>query len=234
MPIYLGHEEGFSALDRILRAFEAGRYTRLVQYGPGESVLLDSHPAPDYVPGVLSKKNGGPAYEPKYDGTQIAIFYYAKHKATNKQKEESKLAIKGGYNAHKILGRLISIRRNADGCIQVLMSAGNRIDMDKNLHPTGKVPFRSVSITLDPSVPSGLLVALGVGQDIGIPDEQLMSMAESEKDTTDSYRVVANRVRSALEAGHAAGHGYTPRDPASQLETPSETPTPTEEHREGR
>ena len=179
MSQYIGHSSCYDVLDRMLRAYEASGYTRLVTYGPGESVLLDSKPAPGYVPGVLGKKETGVEYAPAVDGTRIHIYYVAGHKADARAKAEAARANRSGFDSHEIMGTLVSIRRVGDN-IQLQFVAGNRDNIEGGVI-TDKVALRSVSVTREPASKGGVIVALALDQSLGIPYHQLRAMLESEQ-----------------------------------------------------
>ena len=180
MAQYIGHEECFNVLDRMLRAYETGGYTRLVTYGPGESCLFDSNPAPGYVPGVRGKAETGVEYTPRVDGTRVHLYYVAGHKADARAKAEAARAIRSGFDSHEIMGTLVSIRRMKEGGIQLQFVAGNRDNIEGGAI-TDKLAIRSVSITRVPAAKGGTIVAMGIDQSLGIPYHMLKSLAEAEK-----------------------------------------------------
>ena len=108
MSQIIGHSECYDVLENMLRAYEANGYTRLVQYRAGESILMDSKPAPGYVPGVVGRDDqpGMQRYEPKADGTRIHLYYVAGKKPNAKAKQEASRAIRSGMDSHEILGSI--------------------------------------------------------------------------------------------------------------------------------
>jgi hypothetical protein len=176
----IGHKECYELLERMLQAYEKGGYKRLCQYGPGESVLFDSQPAPGYVPGAKGKAETGVDYTPKADGTRIHIYYVSAKKPSETAKKEASRAIRAGMDTHEYMGRLVSIRRVASGAIQLQFTVGNRDKIEDGKY-TDKVALRSPSVTKDPKEKGGLIVAMAFDQSLGIPYEQLRSLMESEK-----------------------------------------------------
>lgn len=203
MSQYIGHNQCYDVLDRVLRAYEASGYTRLVTYGPGESLLMDSQPAPGYVPGVQGKRETGLEYTPAADGTRLHIFYVAGHKATASQIAEASRANRSGFNSHEIMGTVVSIRRNTDGAIQLQFVAGNR-DTIVDGHITDKVALRSVSVTREPATKGGVIVAMSFDQSLGIPYHMLQAMLESEGSASNTAAqnatIISQRARE-LAAG---------------------------------
>jgi hypothetical protein len=179
MSQYIGHNQCYDVLDRVLRAYEASGYTRLVTYGPGESLLMDSRPAPGYVPGVQGKKETGVEYTPNADGTRLHIYYVAGHKASTHQIAEAARANRSGFDSHEIMGTVVSIRRMSDGGIQLQFVAGNRDTIESGVI-TDKVALRSVSVTREPATKGGVIVAMSFDQSLGIPYHMLQAMLESE------------------------------------------------------
>jgi hypothetical protein len=195
MSQYIGHAVCYQVLEQMLIAFEASGYTRLVQYKPGESVLLDSNPTPGYVPGVLGKKETGVEYVPKVDGTRVHVYYVAEHKASPLQRLEAARANKSGFDSHEIMGTLVSIRRMGDG-IQLLFVAGNRDKIEGGVI-TDKVALRSVSITREPATKGGVIVALALDQMLGIPYHQLRALLGTEDGKDINVISAGLRVRRA-------------------------------------
>jgi len=113
--LHISHAECYATLDKILRAYEAGNYNRLVMYEPGKSVLMDSNPAPGYVPGVPGKRETGVEYTPAANGTPIDVYYLAKEKPTRHQLEEASRATRSGYKPPNLFGRLVSISGEVTG-----------------------------------------------------------------------------------------------------------------------
>ena len=203
MSLYIGHDKCYETLDRILRAYETSRYTRLVQYAPGESCIMDSKPAPGYVPGVLGKKETGVDYVPNADGTRLHIFYIAKEKADKRAIKEAARAVRSGFDNREIMGTLVSIKRNTNGSIQMQFVASNRDTIDKHGHITNKLAIRSVSVTADGSENSGLIIALGLDQSLGIPYHQLSQLAESEelvgRSSSEAATIISRGARAILD-----------------------------------
>ena len=220
MSQYIGHTQCFDVLERILAAYEASGYTRLVTYGPGESLLMDSKPAPGYVPGVVGKREGGPESVPNADGTRLHIFYVAGHKATAHQIAEASRANRSGFNSHEIMGTVVSIRRMSDGGIQLQFVAGNRDTIEEG-RITDKVALRSVSVTREPAQKGGLIVAMSFDQSLGIPYHMLQAMLESEGSASNTpsqnATIISRRAREI-----AAGQESQPRRTTPQPRVPRE------------
>jgi hypothetical protein len=219
--LYIGHEACYDALDKVLKAYEASGYTRLVMYGPGQSVLVDSKPAPGYVPGVKGKKETGVEYTPAGDGTMIDVWYLAKEKATSRQVAEASRAARSGFKAPNLLGAMVSVKRTKDGNLQLMMIAGNR-DHIEGGERTDKVAIRSLSITRTPAE-GGIIVALALDQSLGIPYAQLQSMAESvqgmtvaEKSTAISDKIRAAKKGTKLMSDEQANDVEKQRNPDSE------------------
>lgn len=198
MSQYIGHSQCYELLERIMRAYEASGYTRLVQAGPNEVVLMDSKPAPGYVPGVQGKKETGIEYVPQADGTRIHIYYVAGYKADARQKAEAARANRSGFDSHEIMGTLVSIRRVADGSLQLQFVAGNRDNIENGVI-TAKIALRSVSITNNPASKGGMIVALSLDQMLGIPYHMLKALLESETNSnitslSEGLRAIRNEV----------------------------------------
>ena len=222
MSLYIGHEACYDALDKILKAYEASGYTRLVMYGPGQSVLVDSKPAPGYVPGVKGKKETGVDYVPNGDGTMIDVWYLAKEKATPKQVAEASRAVRSGFKAPDLLGAMVSIKRTKEGNIQLMMIAGNR-DHIVNGELTDQVAIRSLSITRSPAE-GGIIVALATDQTLGIPFAQLQAMADSvvgmtlaQKSTAISDKIRAAKKGKPLMSDEQANDVEKQRNPDSEV-----------------
>ena len=209
MSQYVGHRLCYETLDAMLRAYEAGGYTRLVQMRPGEMVMMDSNPAPGYVPGVRGKAETGVEYVPNADGTRIHIYYLTGHKASERQKQEAERAKRSGFDSHEIMGTLISIRRVGDGSIQLQFVAGNR-DVIENGVLTNKVALRSVSVTREPAQKGGLIVAMSFDQMLGIPYHMLQSMLQTEQGQ--SANTISEGLRT-LRAGVQANSARVVSDP---------------------
>ena len=201
MSQYVGHTQCFDVLERVLAAYEASGYTRLVTYGPSESLLMDSRPAPGYVPGVAGKKETGVGYTPAADGTRLHIYYVAGHKADAHQIAEASRASRSGFDSHEILGTVVSIRRNADGSIQLQFVAGNRDTIEAGVI-TDKIALRSVSVTREPATKGGVIVAMGLDQSLGIPYHQLQALLESEGSATNTpaqnATIISQRAREMM------------------------------------
>jgi hypothetical protein len=198
MSQYVGHESCYEVLDKILEAFERGGYKRLVVYGTaGESVLMDSKPAPGYTPGILGKRATGIAYVPAADGTRIHVYYMAGHKADADQIARASLATKAGFDPREILGTIISISRCKNGNIQLQFVAANRVVKDEDGHITEELAIDSVSVSNEPSH-GGTLIAMALDQSLGIPYHQLKAMASSEEAT--KAITVAGHLRAAQAA----------------------------------
>jgi hypothetical protein len=180
MAQYLTHTACFKVLEQILQAAEASGYTRLATYNPGESVLFDSNPAPGYVPGVKGKKETGKEYVPNADGTHINLYYVAGKEPTDKQKVRAQRAAKMGVDLNNLDGRLIGIRRCANGNIQVQFVVRNRDDRDADGKITEKITIDSVSVSANPAKGGGVIVAMALDQSLGIPDHMLTSLKASE------------------------------------------------------
>jgi hypothetical protein len=212
MSQHIGHLQCYELLERVLLAYEGSGYTRLVQYAPGQSVLMDSRPAPGYVPGVLGKKETGVEYTPLADGTRIHIYYVAGHKASPKQRAEAERANRSGFDSHEIMGTLVSIRRMGDG-IQLQFVAGNRDNIEDGVI-TNKIALRSVSITREPAAKGGMIVALALDQSLGIPYHMLKALLESE----------TNNNITALSAGLRAIRNQVTQSQADPSTNPSQQP----------
>ena len=199
MGQYIGHNQCYDVLDSIMRAYESGGYTRLVQYAQGQSVLMDSKPAPGYVPGVQGKRETGVEYIPNADGTRIHIYYLSGQKSTPHQRQEAQRALRSGFDSHEIMGTLVSIRRVGES-IQLQFVAGNRDNVENGVI-TNKVSLRSVSVTREPAEKGGLIVAMSFDQMLGIPYHQLESMLRSEmgSDVTAVSEHMRELRRRALE-----------------------------------
>lgn len=201
MSLYIGHDQCYTVLENILRAYEASGYTRLVQYEQGGSILMDSKPAPGYVPGVLGKKETGIEYIPNADGTRIHIYYIAKERADARAIQEAARANRSGFDQREILGTIVSIKRNTNGSIQLQFVAGNRDVCDKQGHILGdKLAIRSVSVTADGAENSGLIIAMGFDQSLGIPYHQLRELAQSDEMVNRTPAQIATSL-----AAHARG-----------------------------
>jgi len=224
MSQHIGHSQCYDLLERIMRAYEASGYTRLVQSAPGESVLMDSKPAPGYVPGVLGKKDTGVEYTPNADGTRLHIYYVAGYKADARQKAECARANRSGFDSHEILGTLVSMRRLPEGGLQVQFVAGNRDNIENGVI-TPKVALRSVSITREPASKGGMIVALALDQSLGIPYHMLKAMLESETNAnitalSDGLRAL----RSQVIEGGATGSPSTSEQPRGTTGASEEVP----------
>lgn len=225
MSQFIGHNQCYDVLDAILRGYEGNGYTRFVQFRPGESVLMDSRPAPGYVPGVLGKKDTGVEYVPNGDGTRLHVYYLAGHKASPKQRQEADRANRSGFDSHEIMGTLVSIRRVSDGSIQLQFIAGNRDNIENGVI-TNKVALRSVSVTREPSAKGGLIVAMSFDQMLGIPYHMLRNLLASERSA--NINTLSNGLRELRDRTVAGG--ATPEVPN---QTPQSQPSPSPE-REGR
>ena len=199
MALIIGHEACYDALEKVLAAYEASGYTRLVMYGPGQSLLVDSNPAPGYVPGIKGKKETGVEYAPNGDGTMIDVYYLAGEKPTELAQAEASRALKSGFKAPNLLGAIVSIKRAKNGNLVLMMIAGNR-DHIENGQRTDKVAMRSLSIARDPAV-GGIVVALAMDQSLGIPFAQLQAMADSVKGMTvaEKSKVISDKIRQATK-----------------------------------
>lgn len=219
--LYIGHEQGYDALDRMLKAYQAGGYTRLVPFGNGETVLMDSKQAPGYVPGVPGKAETGVEYVPNGDGVYLDIFYISKEKADKRAIAEAVRAKKCGMDSRHIVGSLVSIRRLADGNIQLMFIAANRDHIEGGVR-TDKVAVRSVSITNDPAKKGGLIVALGLGQGIGVDMGLLKKMADDEENLEKASKTLSGYVASARQG--IPNQPVTPpvEIPAQQVSNPEE------------
>ena len=214
MSQIIGHTQCYEALENMVRAYEANGYTRLVQYQAGESILMDSKPAPGYVPGVAGKDATGVGYTPAVDGTRIHLYYVAGKKPNAKAKAEASRAIRSGMDSHEILGSIVSIRRTGDG-IQLMFVASNR-DHIENGVITAKLAIRSVSVTREPSAKGGMIVAMGLDQSLGIPYHMLRSLLESETIEHMDVGAISAGLR-AIQAGtsqHDAQVGIPTPNPA--------------------
>ena len=211
--LHISHAECYSTLDKILRAYEAGNYQRLVMYEPGKSVLFDSHPAPGYVPGVQGKRQTGVEYTPAGDGTFVDIYYLAKENPTPKQVEEASRAVRSGDKAPNLRGALVSIKRAGNGNILLQMVAGNRDHIENGVR-TDKVALRTISVAPTPEA-GGVIVAMGLDQTMGIPLHQLQAMGNeaSGMNTSEASGHLTRRIREIRrKAGQegpqgATGHG---------------------------
>jgi hypothetical protein len=175
------HDECYPVLEDILRAFEAGRYTRLVNYRPGESVLFDSKPSPGYVPGIPGKAETGQDYVPQADGTRVHVYYLAGTKASDKAKAEADIAARSGFDRNELLGTLVSIKRADNGNILLQIVAGNRVTLKDGTVVVDKPTLRTLSVKRNPAEGGGILVALALDQMLGIPYHQLRDLAASER-----------------------------------------------------
>lgn len=219
MSQIIGHSECYDVLENMLRAYEANGYTRLVQYRAGESILMDSKPAPGYVPGVVGRDDqpGMQRYEPKADGTRIHLYYVAGKKPNAKAKQEASRAIRSGMDSHEILGSIVSIRRVGDS-IQLMFVASNRDNIENGVI-TAKLAIRSVSVTREPSAKGGMIVAMGLDQSLGIPYHQLRALLESETIEHMDIGQISAGLR-AIQAG-TSQHDAQVGIPQSQPGTPS-------------
>ena len=221
MSQIIGHDACYDALENMLRAYEANGYTRLVQYKAGESILMDSKPAPGYVPGVVGRDDqpGMQRYEPKADGTRIHLYYVAGKKPNAKAKQEAARAIRSGMDSHEILGSIVSIRRVGDS-IQLMFVASNRDNIENGVI-TAKLAIRSVSVTRETSAKGGMIVAMGLDQTLGIPYHQLRALLESETIEHMNIGQISAGLR-AIQAGTSQPEAQMgipqPGTPASQPE----------------
>lgn len=197
--LYIGHEQCYAFLDRLLRAYEAGGYTRLVRTELAESVLMDSRPAPGYVPGAPGKRETGVDYVPAGDGTMLDAYYLAAETPTAKQIAEADRAIRSGFKAPNLLGAIVSIKRAKNGNIVLQMIAGNREHIENDM-PTNKLALRALSVAPTPEA-GGVLVALAADQTLGIPFHQLQQMAEgvAHMPHPERARTISRRIRRATE-----------------------------------
>lgn len=181
---YIGHTQCYKVLEDMLAGFERGGYNRLVQYGlNGESILLDSKPAPGYTPNTPGKKETGVAYVPNCDGTDISVYYMAAHKPDAEQIDRASLAVeKQHQDKRKIMGKVVSIKRCKNGNIQLMFVAFNRVVKDEDGNITDALALDSVTVGNDPAVPSGRIIALALDQDLGVAAHQLKAMAEAESE----------------------------------------------------
>lgn len=198
MSQYIGHSNCYDALERILRQFEAGGYTRLVPYGPGETALTDSKPAPDFVPGVQGKKQTGVDYEPQGDGSHLDIFYVAKERANAKAIEEAKRSGKAGMDGRHIVGTLVSIKRLGNGNIQLLFTAANRDHIENGVR-TDKAALRSLSVAQVPAENSGTIVAMGINQGLGVDENLMKQMADAAGSAEETTRALSQHIASARD-----------------------------------
>lgn len=226
MGQYIGHQAVYDVLDRILRAYEAGHYGRLVNYGPGESVLMDSKPAPGYVPGALGKKETGIGYTPAGNGTRLNAYYLAGHKADARQIARCQRF--KAYDPHEYIGSVISIRRCKNGNIQLEFVVLNRDERDADGKIMDKLAIDSVSVTREPGVGGGILVALALDQNLGIPFHQLKELLESEKAEAMDANAISASVRAMRDEalnGQATPGLTVPRG-SLPVGTPAPTPAP--------
>lgn len=207
MSQFIGHQQCYDVLDALLREYERNGYTRLVQYAPGQTVLMDSKPAPGYVPNVPGKRETGVDYEPSANGTRVHIYYLAGQKADARARAEADRANRSGFDSHEIMGTLVSIRRSSDDSIQLLFVAGNRDNIENGVI-TRKVALRSVSVTRELSGKSGLIVAMSFDQMLGIPYHQLQSLLSSEVGATSG--AISARLREIQERA-SSGENNLPR-----------------------
>ena len=181
--LYIGHKQCWAVLDSILKAFEAGGYNRLVPYGQGGSVMMDSNPAPMYVPGVKGKKETGVEYTPNANGTPINIYFVDKDPATEKQLIGANYAKKCGADLRDHHGRIVSMRRCKNGNIQLMYIDYMRDDVTGKII-TDKIALGSISVNESPVVKDGkqnssIIVAMAFDQTIGLPLYQLKSIGDT-------------------------------------------------------
>lgn len=215
--LIIGHEQCYQKLSAILESYERAGYTHYVQVGQGESVLFDSNPAPGYVPGVLGKKDTGVEYVPRVDGTRLHIYYIAKDKADKRAIKEAQRAISSGFDAREILGSLVSIKRTKAGGIQLQFVASNR-DVIVDGRITAGIALRSVSVTADGAENSGLIVALGLDQSLGMPYHQLKQMAASLELRGQTPAAAAQTISARVR--QAAAGIPTPAAEAAEVDAP--------------
>ena len=116
---------------------------------------------------MTSKLDSVPAWgvgktEHKLDGSEIEAVYLSYMEATDNQKEQAKPAKLAGVKLERISGRLVDVRKCADGTVQVLFTNGLR-------NADGSIPFRG------PNVDKGILAYLSVGEGLGEPVEDIIA-----------------------------------------------------------
>lgn len=216
MSQHTTHTQCYQVLDAVLRAFEAGGYTRLVA-SPQVAVMFDGNPAPGYVPGALGKKDTGIDYVPNGDGTRVHLYYGAFTEPSETAKAEADAAVGMGYDKNELIGSLVSIKRTKDGGILLQILASNRIPMANGAFVMGKKSLRTISIKANPASGGGVLAALALDQMLGIPYHMLKALLESERarartPLTDSVRArrdgaLGNTTEQTPRAQGATGEG---------------------------
>lgn len=211
MSQYTTHSACYNELELILQAFQAGGYTRLVNYAPGKSVMFDSNPTPGYVPGVLGKRDTGIDYKPNIVGNTRGHFYYsAGTVASEKAKAEAKVATDAGYDPNELIGSLVSIKRTNDGNILLQIVASNRVTLENGQVVLTTPTIRNLSIKRNPAEGGGVLAAMALDQMLGIPYHQLQALLDSEKAKYTQATTVTGTLHTARASGLAKSNTDAP------------------------